>query len=114
VTIALAAVGISADLPVDDIEIPFIDLPLPYSGSGPFVSIPATVIGGAIGAAIGALFIPPALIVAILPGFSLLDAIFVPLETGFWIGVHTIGRVVGAPLWLVKTIVWDIPKWIIF
>lgn len=90
-------------------EIPFVDLPLPYHRSGPFVSMPATVVGGVFGAAVGALFVPVGIVVAILPTISLLDGILVPLEWGWWIGVHTVGRVVGAPLWIIKAIVWDFP-----
>ena len=94
--------------------IPLVDLPAPYEGSGPLVSVPSTLIGGALGMAVGAVFVPPMILLSPLPFISLFDAIFGPLEVGWSLGKHIVGRIVGAPLWLTKQIVWDVPKAIIF
>lgn len=94
--------------------IPFVDLPKPYEDSGLLVSLPSSLIGGAVGMVVGALFIPPMIVVSILPGIGLFDAVLKPLQWGYSIGEHTVGRVVGLPLWVTKKLVWDVPTALLF
>ena len=103
---AVAAAGVPE---VQAAGIPFADLPKPYEDSGLIVSLPSAVIGGTLGAVVGALFIPILIPVAILPVFGLIDAVVTPMEWGWAIGVHTLGRIVGAPLWVIKKVLIDWP-----
>lgn len=106
----LVCAVVAAGVPeINAAGIPFADLPAPYEDSGLIVSLPAAVIGGTVGAVVGMLFIPILIPFALLPLFSLIDAVVTPMEWGWAIGVQTLGRIVGAPLWLIKKVLIDWP-----
>jgi hypothetical protein len=88
-------------------------IPIPFSDSDAFVKYPAVAgfgVGGLVGAVIG---VPVAIVAgtgALVSGGSITDT----AQISFWIsaiaGGCIVGAIIGAPLWVIKQVFYDLPK----